>query len=109
MGSIVLAGALPESKCVDHDDIRSTDDGIAGSISKFVPRVGGSDLDALGQLGLDGADLVLELLAGEVSTVESLGTNGYGVDAVGVLLGNVGDGLEILVEGLFDIGPSLKD
>jgi hypothetical protein len=50
-------------------------------------------------------DLALELLAREVAAVQRLGADGYGVDSVGVLLGDVGDGLEVLVEGLLDIGP----
>ena len=59
------------------------------------------------QLVLDSLDLAGELLTSEVSTVEGLRTDGYGVDRIGVLLGNVGNGLEVLLEGLLDIGPAV--
>lgn len=103
--SVIAAGALPEGKSVDHDDIGGADDSITGSVGELVPRVCGSNLDARGQLRLDSLDLTGELLASEVAAVERLGADGDGVDGVGVLLGNVGDGLEVLVEGLLDIGP----
>ena len=106
--SVRTAGTLPERKSVDHDDVRSADDSITGSIGKLVPRVGGSDLDAGGQSRLDGADLVCELLTGEVSAVESFGTHGDGVDRVLVLLGDVGDGLEVLLERFLNIRPSKR-
>ena len=105
--SVLTAGTLPESKGVNHDDVGSANDGITSSISELVPRVGGSDLDALRQAALDGADLVLQLGAGEVAAVKGLRTDGYGVDRIGVLLGNVGNGLEVLLEGLLDIGPAV--
>jgi hypothetical protein len=105
MRSILATSTLPERKCVNHDNVGGTDDSITSTISELVPGVGGSDLDARGQLGFDGADLVLELLACEVSAVECLGTDGYGVDGIGEFIGNVRNGLEIFVEGLFDIGP----
>ena len=103
--SVIAAGALPEGKSVDHDDVGGADDGITGSVGELVPRVCCADLDAGGQLGLDRLDLAGELLAGEVAAVERLGADGHGVDGVGVLLGDVGNGLEVLVEGLLDIGP----
>jgi hypothetical protein len=106
--SVLAAGALPEGKSVHHDDVSGADEGIAGSVGELVPRVGCSNLDARGQLGLDGLDLTGELLASEVSAVERLGTDGDGVDGIGVLLGNVGDGLEVLVERLLNIWPVVQ-
>lgn len=105
MRSVVLARSLPEGKGVDHDDIRGTNDGIARAISELVPAIGGADFDARGQRRLDSADLLLELLTGEVSAVEGLGTDGYGVNGRGILISDVGDGFEVFLEGLFDIGP----
>lgn len=102
---VVAAGALPEGKGVDHDDVGGTDDGVAGTISKLVPRVGSANLDALGQLALDCANLLLQLGASEVAAVEGLGADGDGVDGIGVGAGDIGDSLEILLEGLLDIGP----
>jgi len=60
---------LPKGKCVDHDDICNSNDSIASSILELVPRVCRADLDALGNLGLDCADLAGELRAGEVAAV----------------------------------------
>lgn len=102
---VVAAGALPEGKSVDHDDISSANDSITGTVGELVPGVGGSDLDALRQLALDGADLVAQLGAGEVAAVEGLGANGDGVNGVGVAAGDIGDGLEVLLEGFLNIGP----
>jgi hypothetical protein len=103
--SVLAAGTLPEGEGVDHNYVRSADNGIAGSIGKLIPRVGGSNLDAGWQSRLDSADLVCELFAGEVSAVEGLGTDGDSVDRVLVLFGNVGDGLEVLLERLLNIRP----
>lgn len=105
LGGIVTAGTLPESESVDHDDIGGSDDGITGTVGELVPAVCSADLDASGKLGLDSLNLALELLASEVSAVKSLGTDSYGVDGIGVLLRDIGDGLEIFVERLFDIRP----
>jgi len=60
---------LPKGKCVDHDDICNSNNSIAGSILELVPRVGRADLDVLGKLGLDRADLAGELRAGKVAAV----------------------------------------
>lgn len=103
--SVVARSTLPEGKGVDHDDVGGADDGIAGTVSKFVPRVGGSDLDALGERALHSGNLLLQLRAGEVAAVQGLGADGDGVDGIGVGAGDVGDGLEVLLERVFDIRP----
>jgi hypothetical protein len=108
LGGVLAAGALPESKGVDHDDVCLLDNSVTGTVGEFVPAVGGSDLDALGQFRLDCRNLAREFLASEVSAVERLGSDGNGVNGVGVLAGDVGDGLEILVEGLLNIGPGRR-
>jgi hypothetical protein len=106
--TILTAGSLPESESVNHDDICGTDDGISGAVRKLVPTVRSTDFDAGGQRGLDSLYLSLELLTGEVSAVEGLGADGNGVNGIGVLLRNVGDGLEVLVERLLNVGPGLE-
>jgi hypothetical protein len=103
--TILAASTLPESKGVNHDDICGTNDGISSAVRKLVPAVGSANLDAGRQLGLDGLDLALELLASEVSAVKSLGANGDGVNGVGVLLRNVGNSFKVLIEGFLNIGP----
>jgi hypothetical protein len=108
LGGVLAAGALPESKSVHHDDVCLLDDSVAGAVCEFVPAVGGSDLDALGQLRLDSRDLAREFLACEVSAIKSLGSNGDGVDCVGVLACNVGDSLKILVKGLLNVRPERR-
>lgn len=69
MRCILSRGALPEGKCVDHDDVGGTNNGITGAVGEFIPGVGSSDLDALGQLALDSANLLLQLRTGEVAAV----------------------------------------
>lgn len=103
--SVVAAGALPEGKSINHDDISSADDGITGAVGELVPGVGGSDLDALRQLALHSADLVRQLGAGEVAAIKGLGTDSDGIDGVGVAAGDIGDGLEVLLERVLNIGP----
>ena len=90
---------------VDVHEVRGTNNGIGSSVSILVPTVCGADLDALGKLGLDFADLVLEFFAREVATVEGLGTDGHAVDAVGILAGDIDDGFGIRFERGFDIRP----
>ena len=102
---VPVAGALPERKRVDEQDVDAAVDGVGGAVVELVPRVGGADLDARRQLALDRVDLVGQLRAREVAPVQRLGADGHGVDLVGVLGGYRGDGREVVVEGLFDVGP----
>jgi hypothetical protein len=103
--AILAARALPESKSIDHQDIRSLDHGISSSISNLIPTIRSANLDALGQLRLDSLNLSREFLAREVSAVQRLGPDGDGVNRVGVLARNIGDSFKIFVEGLFNVGP----
>lgn len=90
-------------------EICSLYNSVTGSICEFVPAVCCADFDGCGsdalESGLDGADFIGELLAGEVAAVESLGADGYGVDGVCVFGSNGRDGSKIGVVGFLDIGP----
>ena len=105
LGSVIPGSTLPERKRVDQDDIRGTNDSITSSIRELVPGVGGADLDGARDLALDSYNLGLELLAREVAAVEGLGADSDGVDLVGVGLSDTDDGVEVVVEGLLNIGP----
>jgi hypothetical protein len=106
VGSVIPGSTLPERKRIDQDDICGTNDSIASSVGELVPRVGSADLDGAGNLALHSHNLSLELLAREVAAVEGLGADGHGVNGVGVGLCDADDGIEVVVEGLFDIRPS---
>jgi hypothetical protein len=67
---VLAASTLPESEGVDHDDVCSANNGVSGTVRKLVPGVCSADLDTLGNCSLDGRDLALEFLTGEVTTVE---------------------------------------
>lgn len=108
VGRVLPGSSLPESECVDEDNISRAEDGVGGAVSELVPAVGGSDLDALRKSLLDSLDLALELLAREVAAVERLGADGDGVDDVLELVGDLLDGVQVVVEGFLDIGPVQK-
>ena len=106
VGGILAGRALPEGEGVDHDDIGGTNDGVASAVGKLVPGVRGADLDALRQLALDNADLLLQLRASEVAAVQGLGADSDSVDRVSVGAGDVGDGLEVLLERVLNVRPT---
>lgn len=62
---------------------------VTGAVGELVPAVSGTNQDTLGDLVHDMGDVGVELRSGQVSAVESLGTDGDGVDDVLV----TGDGL----------------
>jgi hypothetical protein len=93
--SVVAAGALPEGKGVDHNNIRCADDGVTGTVGELVPRICSANLHARGQRSLDGLDLALELVACEVAAIHGLGTDCDGIDGIIVLLSDVGNGFEV--------------
>lgn len=63
--------------------------GVTGAVSELVPALGGADKNTLGHIVHNVADISVELGTGQVTTVESLGSDGDGVNDVLV----TGDGL----------------
>ena len=106
MGGILAGRTLPEGEGVDHDDVGGTNDGVTGTVGELVPGVRSADLDALGQLALDSADLLLQLRAGEVASVQGLGADGDSINGASIRAGDVGDGLEVLLERFLNVGPT---
>lgn len=87
--------ALPVGEGVDEEDVRGGDDGVCGAVLELVPRVGGA-VPELRRGGAQVVDLLDELVAGEGSAVEGLGTDCDGPDLVVVAGGMCEDG--VLVE-----------
>ena len=63
--------------------------GVASAVSKLIPALGGADKDSLRHIIHHMADISVELGSGQVTTVESLGSDGDRMDDVLI----TGDGL----------------
>lgn len=107
VGGIVAARTLPERERVDHENVNGWEDSVRSAIVELVPRVRSANLNVIRQLALDGIDLGLELRAREIAAVQRLGADSHGVDGVLVLVCDGGDGVEVVVEGFFDVGPAM--
>lgn len=97
-------GSLPVRESVgqnvgDQRGVRSVggEQVVGGAIGELVPAVGGTDGEAGVKL-LHDADVLVELSAGQVATVEGLGTDGDGLDRLLVAGDSILNGCEVLEE-----------
>lgn len=107
VGGIADLLALPVGEAVGEEvGDTALDQWVGGSISKLVPAVGGTDLEAR-ELLLNLLDTAQELLGGKGATVETLGADSDRVNNILVTRDLALEDGEILIERLVIIGPKI--
>jgi hypothetical protein len=71
---------------------------VGSAVSKLVPAVGGTN-GHLGELLGDCGDVVVQLRAGQIATVEGLGADSDGLDDVLIARDGFLEGSKVLLEG----------
>lgn len=103
--SLFGLGTLPVGERVgqdvlDHGLVRAVggEQVIGSAVGELVPAVGSTN-DEVGEMLLDGANVLVQLGTGQVATVEGLRADGDGLDDILVTGNGVLDRVEVLEEG----------
>lgn len=103
MTGSVLAHGVPvvlfhSNLHIFHDGLLG-EEGVASAVGELVPALGGADKDTLGHVIHNVTDISVKLGSGQVTAVESLGSDGNGVNDIPITGDGLLDGGPIFLEG----------